>query len=229
MHAATVRRSHRHNAFTLIDLLIALAVVAILAAALFPVLAQAGAYRSVSCLSNERQLSEAYFLYAADHNGVTTQTGEKLLAYVDGHSLASCPSYFLAGANFTRVRDGYGGVQPAAVYGDMTLHGGYIMPTAATAAIFWGTSWPSYTGDKITGMDSWYNGFNGSNYAKASDEYDGVDGVYVTPSTSYIGHYIDSSASPRRAPSVSTIQSEVCKMIPTSKLVTNGYYAVYSD
>ncbi|HZT42710.1 MAG TPA: prepilin-type N-terminal cleavage/methylation domain-containing protein [Chthonomonadaceae bacterium] len=227
MHAATVRRSHRQDAFTLIELLIALAVVAILAAALFPVIAQARDYRKVSCLSNERQFSEAYFLYAADHNGIATQTGEKLMAYVDRNSILPCPSHFLARANFLRVKGG-GGIQPAVVYGDMTWHNGAIMVTAANAAIFWGSSWPSYSGDKISGMDSWYNGFNGSNYAKASDEYTGTNGQ-VTATTSYYGHFIDGSAAPKRAPSVSTIQSEVCKVIPASDLVANGYYAVYID
>ncbi len=36
---------------------------------------------------------------------------------------------------------------------NMTYHGGKIMPTATTKAIFWGTSWGSYSGDKMTGMD----------------------------------------------------------------------------
>jgi len=166
MHTATVRRSNRHNAFTLIELLIALAVVAILAAALFPVVAQARDYRKVSCLSNERQLSEAYFMYAADHNGIPTQTGETLMAYVDRNRIFPCPTHSLDRANFLLAK---GAIQPMVLYGDMTSHNGAIMTTAATAAIFWGTSWPSYTGDKITGMDSWYTGFNGSNYAASSD------------------------------------------------------------
>src|SRR5579863_8170348 len=70
---------------------------------------------------------------------------------------------------------------------DMTYHGGVIMPTANTAAIFWGTSWATYSGDKITGMDSWYQGFSNSDYAKASDEYTGSNGQ-VGPATNYTGH-----------------------------------------
>ena len=57
----------------------------------------------------------------------------------------------------------------------MTYHGGVIMPTANVTAIFWGTSWANYTGDKISGMDSWYQGFGNSNYAKTSDEYTGLE------------------------------------------------------
>src|SRR3954464_10759139 len=41
---------------------------------------------------------------------------------------------------------------------NMTYHGGIIMPSSNTKAIFWGTSWGTYSGDKITGMDSWYKG-----------------------------------------------------------------------
>src|ERR1039457_394791 len=36
---------------------------------------------------------------------------------------------------------------------NMTYHGGKIMPTAGTEAIFWGTSWGTYSGDKSTGID----------------------------------------------------------------------------
>jgi hypothetical protein len=113
----------------------------------------------------------------------------------------------------------------------MTYHGGVIMPTANTGAIFWGTSWPSYSGDKITGTDSWYIGFNGSNYAKTSDEYTGSNGT-VGPTTTYYGHKIDGSAAAGGG-STSTILNEVCKNISNGALpldtTGNGYYAVYSD
>src|SRR5258708_22980453 len=50
---------------------------------------------------------------------------------------------------------------------DMTYHGGKIMITAVTQAIFWGTSWSdgTFVADKVTGLDSWYTGFSNSNYA----------------------------------------------------------------
>ncbi|MHB8418130.1 MAG: hypothetical protein ACYDCL_08640 [Myxococcales bacterium] len=110
----------------------------------------------------------------------------------------------------------------------MTFHGGAVLATAATEAIFWGTSWSSssFVGDKIGGLDSWYEGHGGSHYAEASDEYTGTDGQ-VTSSTSYLGHQIDTSAAPSKAPSTSTILAEVCKQI--SSPVSNGYYAVYTD
>ncbi len=110
---------------------------------------------------------------------------------------------------------------------NMTYHGGKIMPTATTKAIFWGTSWATYTGDKITGIDAWYTGFGGSNYAATSDEFTGTNGV-VTPVTTYQGHVIDATAS-QGGGSTAAILSEVCKVITSPDTSGNGYYAVYSD
>jgi hypothetical protein len=110
---------------------------------------------------------------------------------------------------------------------NMTYHGGVIMPTAVTEAIFWGTSWGTYTGDKITGMDSWYNGFSDSHYAATSDEYTGSNGQ-VTATTSYNGHIIDTSKSTGGS-NTTTILNEVCKVITSPDPSGNGYYAVYAD
>ena len=109
----------------------------------------------------------------------------------------------------------------------MTYHGGKIMPTAVIGTIFWGTSWGSYSGDKITGIDSYYTGWSGSNYAKASDEYTGTNGQ-VGPTSTYTGHHIDSTAASGGA-NTSTILAEVCKVIPSPDTSGNGYYAVYTD
>src|SRR5207302_4043520 len=84
------------------------------------------------------------------------------------------------------------GVHPARSGGspDMTFHGGTVLTTTTTQTIFWGTSWATNAGDKITGMDSWYEGFGGSNYAKTSDEYTGSNGQ-VLATVSYGGHFVD--------------------------------------
>jgi hypothetical protein len=111
---------------------------------------------------------------------------------------------------------------------NMTYHGGKIMPTAITKAIFWGTSWGSYSGDKITGMDTWYIGFENSNYAKTSDEYTGTNGQ-VGAATTHMGHIIDTSASTGGG-NTTTILNEVCKAIGNNPDASgNGYYAVYAD
>lgn len=110
----------------------------------------------------------------------------------------------------------------------MTWHSGTIMTSVQAESIFWGTSWSnsSFVGDKIAGLDSFYTGFSGSNYAKTSDEYTGSNGQ-VGASLRYDGHAIDLSAAPGRAPSTSTVLAEVAKEIPNP--VANGYYPVYSD
>ena len=109
---------------------------------------------------------------------------------------------------------------------DMSWGGGPVLTTSVTEAIFWGTTWAGYTGDKFSGLDSWYQGFNGSNYAGASTEYSGSNGQ-VTRTSSYQGHKVDSSAAPKHAPRTSAILNEVCAHI--SNPVANGYYAVYVD
>src|SRR5215471_17064997 len=53
---------------------------------------------------------------------------------------------------------------PARRSPNMTYHGGKIMPTANITAIFWGTSWATNPGDKISGIDTYYGGWSNSNY-----------------------------------------------------------------
>ncbi|MGI8961309.1 MAG: hypothetical protein ACR2IV_16415 [Bryobacteraceae bacterium] len=110
---------------------------------------------------------------------------------------------------------------------NMTNHGGKIMPTAVTQAIFWGTSWGNFKGDKISGIDTWYSGFENSNYAMTSDEYNGSNGK-VGPNTTHQGHVVDTTVSASGA-NTSTILAEVCKKITSPDPNGNGYYAVYAD
>lgn len=109
---------------------------------------------------------------------------------------------------------------------NMTYHGGAIMPSTISKAIFWGTSWANYSGDKITGIDIFYQGFSNSNYAKTSDEYTGTNGQ-VGPMVTHGGHVIDTSASTGGG-NTSTILAEVCREISPDPS-GNGYYPVYTD
>jgi len=122
-------------------------------------------------------------------------------------------------------------VRPARLSANMTYHGGKIMPTAISKAIFWGTSWGTYSGDKITGLDSWYVGHSNSNYAKTVNEYTGTNGT-VGSVTTHQGHIIDTSVASGGA-STSVILAEVCKQVKAGTIVPdasgNGYYPVYSD
>ena len=63
------------RAFTLIELLVVIAIIAILAAILFPVFAQAKeAAKKTSCLSNDKQMATALFMYAGDNEDTLCQT-----------------------------------------------------------------------------------------------------------------------------------------------------------
>jgi len=110
---------------------------------------------------------------------------------------------------------------------NMTYHGGKVMTTAVTQAIFWGTSWAGYSGDKISGLNTWYAGHGNSSYAKTSDEYAGSNGQ-VGAATSHLGHLTDTSAA-SGGNNTSVILAEVCKVVTAPEPNGNGYYAVYSD
>lgn len=116
--------------------------------------------------------------------------------------------------------------RPATSNADMSYHGGPILPSTTVKAIWWGSSWPTYKGDEITGMDKWYSGVSGTSYAATTDEYTDSSGHQVGSSITYQGHVVDGSTLPRRL-STSAVLAEVCKEVPSP--VTNGYYPVYVD
>lgn len=115
---------------------------------------------------------------------------------------------------------------------DMIYHGGIILPSDTTAAIFWGPSWGTYTGDKISGIDKWYkyvgttSAGSGSSYSATVNEYNDSAGQYVTTAITYQGHILDASSLPKHV-STSAVLAEVCKVV--TKPVANGYYPVYVD
>ena len=64
------------SGFTLIELLVVIAIIAILAAILFPVFAQAREKaRSISCLSNTKQMGLAFMMYAQDNDELFPSVG----------------------------------------------------------------------------------------------------------------------------------------------------------
>src|SRR5436190_17465364 len=109
---------------------------------------------------------------------------------------------------------------------NLTWHGGAILGSTTVQAIYWGTSWTE-ANPKITGLDTFYGGLDGTDYMLSNTEYAGTNGQVVGAGVTSNGHAIDTSAAPSRAPSVSTIQSEVSKVITSP--VANAYYPVYID
>jgi hypothetical protein len=110
----------------------------------------------------------------------------------------------------------------------LSYHGGGVMNTGAVVqAIFWGTSWPSYSGDKVSGIDLFYAGIAGSAYLGTNTEYTDGSGNHVSTSVSYGGHLIDGASAGSKDPGTGGVLAEVSKMITSP--VPNGYYAVYTD
>ena len=111
---------------------------------------------------------------------------------------------------------------------NLVNHGGPIMTASVVQAIYWGTQWGNagFTGDKETGLDTFYSGWGGSNYAKTTTEYTSSNGK-VSGAVTYNGHVVDTSAAATGSPSTAAIVAEVAKMITNP--VSNGYYPVYVD
>jgi hypothetical protein len=116
----------------------------------------------------------------------------------------------------------------------MTYHGGKIMPTFVSEAVFWGPSWSNttFTGDKVTGIDAFYKGYSGSNYAKTSNEWtDTVSGGHqVSDVGTHVGEVLDTTTA---ASSTTAILGEVCKLAAAGTITLdpggNSYVPVYTD
>ena len=135
-----------------------------------------------------------------------------------------------------------GSVSPGAKLLQWTCHGGtnqrwYIAPAGVltqshqkvmtsleVTAIFWGPRWqdPNFVGDKMTGIEAFYQAFNGSTYAATTEEYKGDNGT-VSNTVTWNGSLVDLSTASLGWP----VAAEVCKMIPNP--IANGYYPVYVD
>jgi hypothetical protein len=111
----------------------------------------------------------------------------------------------------------------------MTWHGGSVLTSTNTYAIFWGSEWSSasFAGDKIGGMDSFFQGFGGSRFAGTTTEYTGSNGQVTTAST-YKGHTLDLSAAPSRSIRVSAAVAEVCK-ITGNQPDPSGVYFLFTS
>ena len=122
--------------FTLIELLVVIAIIAILAAMLLPALQQAREKsRSISCLSNMKQLGQAGLSYSIDHNDyyITLKTNcfieitgplELYTPYAGGRGnndakILSCPS---------RPKTSLDGIYPNLHYSSLKLNWTQVVP-----------------------------------------------------------------------------------------------------
>ena len=94
------RRHHgrRHHGFTLIELLFVIAIIAILAAILFPVFGRAREKaRQTQCLSNLKQIATALLMYAQDHQEKFPPAATWVVATAQTGKVLDCPSSSIVG------------------------------------------------------------------------------------------------------------------------------------
>jgi hypothetical protein len=131
-------------------------------------------------------------------------------------------------ASVTHTKDakpGGAGGSPLLVY-----HGGPIAASGfVVEPIFWGPSWgnSSFTGDKISGLQSFYGGMSGTNYDKTNSEYTQTGGAHVGTGMTLGATHVDLTNSARSGNRTGPILSEVCKMISNPR--PDGFYPVYID
>lgn len=83
MNGKNRRAGHLCGAFTLVELLVAIAILAVLAALLLPALSRArGQARSMECVNNLRQLYLANTMYAAEHGGHYVPAAEDMFDFL---------------------------------------------------------------------------------------------------------------------------------------------------
>jgi hypothetical protein len=111
---------------------------------------------------------------------------------------------------------------------NLIYHGGPVRTSATDVyPIFWGTSWPSYSGDEISGINGFYTAVGNSSYAGTNTEYTDSSGGHVSSAVSAHTAVIDASQAVSRAPQTSQILAEVAKVYPNPK--AGAYYPVYVD
>lgn len=132
-------------------------------------------------------------------------------------------------ANHQKPQNGHGVSQ-------LLYNGGPVQnsPTLVQP-IYWGGAWNGgsgvFSGDKVTGLRTLYGGLHGTPYAKTNAEYaDGAGHFVNTTNITVAGSDLyDPTSPPARAPSSLDVLNEVVNRVGASNLVSNGYYAVYSE
>jgi hypothetical protein len=111
---------------------------------------------------------------------------------------------------------------------NLVFHGGPVQTeTTQVFPIYWGTSWGTSAGDKISGLDSFYQGVGGSRYAATNTEYTNGAGQHVSSAVASNPDKVDTTAAPSGAPSTTQILQEVARQYPTP--TAGAFYPVYID
>ncbi len=89
------------------------------------------------------------------------------------------------------LREGHGSASTTGASASpvMTSHGGIILTQTAVRLVYAGPGWaqPSFVGDKVVGLDTFFAGLGGSSYAATAQEYVGSNGA-MSATVAYQGH-----------------------------------------
>jgi hypothetical protein len=116
---------------------------------------------------------------------------------------------------------------------NLLYHNGGVMNNVVVLPIYWGSTWSS-SDPKIAGLNTFYSGMSGTQYARTSDEYPasatGQTNSAGTISVATQGHLFDNSGA-SGGQKTSAILAEVCRALTANGVapVSNGYYPVYTD
>ncbi|MFN8619766.1 MAG: hypothetical protein U0869_03330 [Chloroflexota bacterium] len=130
-----------------------------------------------------------------------------------------------------------GATRTASTNPNMTNHGGPVMTSVTTAAIFWGPKWgdgtTAFAGDKIAGLNAFYGGWDNSGYAGTVTEYTSAgSSATATNRSTHVGSAIDTSTA-SGGQRTSAILNEVAKMVNAGRITIpvdgTAYVAVYTD
>jgi serine protease len=110
--------------------------------------------------------------------------------------------------------------------GNLVDHGGKILPTSNTYAIWWGTQ-SAFPSDAKAGLDSLFGGLAGSSFLGVSSQY--MRGG--TSTSAFHTNWVDTSAPPGHGPNTATIVGEACTVIVQNGATPDptGIYFVYTS
>jgi hypothetical protein len=132
----------------------------------------------------------------------------------------------IAGVTIVGFAQGKGKTDPVL----MTIaSNGQVLHTHSTTAIYWGQEWldPTVAGDIISGMASFFEGFDGSRLAGVMTEYYDRNGSIASSST-YNGHLINPADPPDGPLSSAVVLAEACRAT-SNQPDANTVYFVYAS